>query len=158
MDLAFFRRIVQELSESGVERLGLFYLNEPFPDERLPQAIEIAKACGLSYVFLTTSGYGARPEQVRPCIEAGLDSLKFALNFAHAGQYPAIPERAAGVMAETLENVRRARDIRDEYFSRTGRLCRLSASSLAFDSRQAARMLPVIEQIRQHGDEHYWLP
>src|SRR5512139_3638897 len=43
MSLALFGRVAAELRNAGVERLGLFYMNEPFPDDRLPAAIRIAK-------------------------------------------------------------------------------------------------------------------
>ena len=39
------------------------------------------------YVFLTTNGVAATRDRVQACMAAGLDSLKFALNWANARQF-----------------------------------------------------------------------
>ncbi|RPI41404.1 MAG: radical SAM protein, partial [Betaproteobacteria bacterium] len=159
MDLRVFSRIARELGQFGVERLGLFYMNEPFADERLPDAIRIAKNdSGIPYVFLTSNGLEASPERLRACFEAGLDSLKFALNFAGPAQLGASCPDSTHAFHEILKNVREARRVRDEVRQDTGQYCRLSASSLAYDPEQCRRMRPVIEPIAGQVDEHYWLP
>ena len=159
MNVAPFRRLAKELQQAGVERLGLFYMNEPFPDERLPAAIRIAKEdCGIGYVFLTSNALEASSEALRDCFEAGLDSLKFAINFAGQGQMPSSVADPAHAAAAVIETVRTARRLRDDAHRRTGRYCRLSASSLAYDAKQRSRMQTVLAEIAAAVDEHYWLP
>lgn len=158
MPPAVFRRIVLELRNAGVDQLGLFYMSEPFVVDGLHEAIRWAKQeAGMPYVFLTTNGVAAREASVRACIEAGLDSLKFALNFADARQFRSAA--AAGVPFEVLiDNVRAARRARDKVRQATGHECRLSASSLDYGADQRARMAPLLAAISGLVDEHYWLP
>jgi radical SAM protein with 4Fe4S-binding SPASM domain len=105
-------------------------------------------------VFLTTNAAAATPERVTACFRAGLDSLKFSLNFASARQL----EEVAGVSKRNfdraLEHIEQARKIRDR-----GRFaCRLYASSIAFDGSQGELMQDVVGRIKPFVDEHYWLP
>ena len=158
MDLAAFTRIAHELRDAGVERLGLFYMNEPFPDAALPVAIRIAKEiCGIPYVFLTSNGIAATPDQVGPCLEAGLDSLKFAINLSRE-QLARFTTGGTGVSELVIENIRASRRLRDGISIRSGHRCRLSASSLAYDESQRDRMLGLLTAIAHLVDEHYWLP
>jgi hypothetical protein len=159
MTLPTFERIVRGLRDAGVERFGLFYMNEPFADDRLAQAIRIAKEeCGVSYVFVTSSGVGATAAKLRSCLEAGLDSLKFALNFSGPVQAGSSAAISAQAFMEAIENVRLARQVRDDVFEQTGRYCRLSISSLEYDDAQRQRMGPVLQEFIGCVDEHYWLP
>lgn len=152
-----FRRIVLELRSAGVDQLGLFYMSEPFLVERLAQAIRWTKQEALMpYVFLTTNGVAACEASVRACIEAGLDSLKFALNFADSKQFRSATDVVS--FDTVAANVRAARRVRDEVKRTSGHECRLSASSLDFGADQRARMAPLLETIASLVDEHYWLP
>lgn len=153
-----FRRIVHELRSAGVEQLGLFYMSEPFVVAELPEAIRWAKEeAGMPYVFLTTNGVAADSRSVRACIESGLDSLKFALNFADSRQFSRVA--GPGRHFETVvENVRAARRVRDEVSQATGHHCRLSASSLESGADQREQMVPLLRTIAESVDEHYWLP
>ena len=82
MDFRLYTRLVDEMLAAGVEELGLFFIGESFICEWLPEAIAYAKGHGMPYVFLTTNGSLAVPLRVRECMEAGLDSLKFSMNYA----------------------------------------------------------------------------
>ena len=63
MDEAFYRRIIREMRDAGVEELGVFYLGESFLCTWLPEAIRYAKLdCRFPYVFLTTNGRLATPD------------------------------------------------------------------------------------------------
>lgn len=158
MSADLFRRIVRELRAAGVDQLGLFYMSEPFVVAGLADAIRWAKEeAGVPYVFLTTNGVAAGEREVRACIEAGLNSLKFALNFSDPQQWRSAGSVDAGVDA-VIENVRLARRVRDEVRERTGHACRLSASSLEFDANQHGRMEPLLRAVSESVDEHYWLP
>lgn len=60
MDRRMFRDIVRDLRACGVDQLGLFYMNEPFMCDWLPDAIRWAKGDGgMPYVFLMTNGLEA---------------------------------------------------------------------------------------------------
>jgi MoaA/NifB/PqqE/SkfB family radical SAM enzyme len=158
MSRIFFVRLARQLRDAGVERLGLFYIGESMLCEWLPQAIEYAKhECGFPHVFLTTNGLAATPRRVRACMLAGLDSLKFALNFSSRSELRALAGGGPDDLCAILANVKAARRIRDE-LATPGHRCGLHASSLAYDERQPARMRRLLAAMRPHLDSHYWLP
>lgn len=153
-----FGAIARNLRGAGVEQLGLFYINEPFLCEWLAEAVYTAKhEVGFPYVFVTTNGIGISLDAIRECIEAGLDSLKFALNFADSEQLVSAAGASRGIDA-VLGSVVATRRIRDDIVARGGHRCRLSASSLRFDGEQEIRMRPLLGRLDHVVDEHYWLP
>jgi MoaA/NifB/PqqE/SkfB family radical SAM enzyme len=154
MDRATFTRIMQDAYDSGVREAGLFYINEPFTVDWLPEAISECIAIGYPYVFLTTSGANATPQKVERCMAAGLDSLKFSLNFADAQQLVDVAKVAPRTFDRVLYHIKKAREIRDTMGYKT----KIYASSIAFDGEQGERMKAVVEEIKPFCDEHYWLP
>jgi MoaA/NifB/PqqE/SkfB family radical SAM enzyme len=155
IDPEFFRRILKEMRELGVEEIGLFYLGESFLCGWLPEAIRYAKQeCGYPYVFLTTNGRLATPDRVRACMAAGLDSLKFSFNFADAEQFMQITNVRKLDFHKVEENLKAARRVRDE----GSYSCGLYASSIRYDDAQLARMEAAVARILPYVDEHYWLP
>jgi hypothetical protein len=155
IDQAFYRRIVREISDAGVEELGVFYLGESFLCPWLPEAIRFAKQdCGFPYVFLTTNGRLATPERVAACMEAGLDSLKFSFNNANPEQFAAVTQVRGRDFFTITENIKAARRIRDE----RGFACGLYASSIRYNGEQLEKMESAVKEILPHVDEHYWLP
>ncbi|NQV57704.1 MAG: SPASM domain-containing protein [Rhodospirillales bacterium] len=157
MDWDFFRRIVTEMHQDGVKELGLFYLGESFLSKNLAAAIDYAKnEVGFEYLFLTTNGRLAKPDRVRDCFEAGLDSLKFSFNYADAEQCKEITRVDA--FETVIENIAEAHRVRDEVEAASGHRCGLYASSIQYDGEQQARMEKAIERITPHVDLHYWLP
>lgn len=154
MDRKFYSRIIREMRDVGVEELGVFFIGESFLCQWLPDAIKEAKDVGFPYVFLTTNGSAAKPDKVRACMDAGLDSLKFSLNFDSPEQLSAIAKVSDAYFSKAIEHLKAARRIRDEErFD-----CGIYASSIAFDGAQGARMRAVIEEIKPYVDEAYWLP
>src|SRR5512132_1816499 len=129
MDPALYRRLVDEMLAAGVEELGLFFIGESFLCEWLPDAIRYAKDKGMGYVFLTTNGSLATPEKVKECMEAGLDSLKFAMNYADSEQFVEIANVKPKYFRTAVENLIEARKVRD----RGGFKCKLYASSIQYD-------------------------
>lgn len=159
IDPAFYRRILAEMRDEGVEEIGLFYLGESFLCDWLPEAIRYAKEdCGYPYVFLTTNGRLATPERVRACMEAGLDSLKFSFNFADAEQFHDVTRVKPADYAKVEAHLRDARRVRDEVEVATGHRCGLYASSIRYDDAQQAKMESAVARIAPLVDEHYWLP
>jgi pyruvate formate-lyase activating enzyme-like uncharacterized protein len=154
MDRRLYSRLLREMRDYGVEELGVFYIGESFTCGWLPDAIKEAKDIGFPYVFLTTNGSIATPERVQKCMEAGLDSLKFSINFYDAGQLHEIARVTSRFWSKAIENLKAARKVRDE----GGYKCGIYASAIAFDGEQGKKMKAVVDDIRGHVDEFYWLP
>lgn len=153
MDRALYSRIIRELRDAGVEELGVFYIGESFTCKWLPDAIKEAKDIGFPYVFLTTNGSAATPERVRQCMEAGLDSLKFSINFHSPKQLAEVAKVSPNYFQKAINNLKAARKIRDE-----GYKTKLYASSIKFDGEQGQAMQAVIDEIQPYVDQSYWLP
>lgn len=159
MSPAFYIELAAHLRRAGVEQLGLFYIGESFLCEWLPDAIQYAKeVCRYPYVFLTTNGLTATPERVRACIVAGLDSLKFAFNWASPDQFQNVTGVTSSVYATVVGNLKSARSIRDDVQHESGHRCSLYASSLCYDEAQRGRMQAALKDIEPYVDQHYWLP
>lgn len=154
MDRKFYSRIIREMRQAGVEELGVFYIGESFTCKWLPEAIKEAKDVGFPYVFLTTNGAATTPEKVKACMEAGLDSLKFSLNFVDGNQLKDIARVSEKNFNAAITNLMLARKVRDY----GGYKCGIYASSIAFDGAQGERMKEVVNDILPFVDEHYWLP
>jgi MoaA/NifB/PqqE/SkfB family radical SAM enzyme len=154
MDWDFYQRIVGEMVDAGVEELGMFYIGESFMCDWLPEAIRFAKKRGISYVFLTTNGSLATPEKVDACMAAGLDSLKFSMNNADESQFKVITQVKPALFRASLSNLKAARDVREK----GGHKCGLYASSIRYDGEQQEKMQVLVDEIKPHVDEHYWLP
>jgi MoaA/NifB/PqqE/SkfB family radical SAM enzyme len=154
MDRKLFSRIIREMKDYGVEELGVFYIGESFTCRWLPDAIYEARSVGFPYIFLTTNGAIATPDRVQACMEAGLDSLKFSLNFTDPEQLREIAQVPGRHFDAVLTNLMLARKIRDAGNYK----CGLYASSIAFDGEQGEKMRELVETIKPYVDEHYWLP
>lgn len=157
MDIDFFKRICREMRAAGVEELGVFYLGESFMNpDLLVEAIRYAKQeVGFPYVFLTSNASLAFPSEVRRCFEAGLDSLKWSVNYADENQFAEIAGVSPKYFWRSVLNIQDARRLRDE----GGYPCGLYASSIRYDGEQLGRMQAFLaEHILPYVDEHYWLP
>lgn len=154
MDRGFYSQIIRDMRECGVEELGLFYIGESFLCSWLPDAIKEAKEVGFPYVFLTTNGSVANPDKVEACMRAGLDSLKFSLNFHSPQQLKEVAQVSGRHWQKAIDNLKEACRIRDE----GGYPCKVYASSIAFNGEQGAKMQEVIDDVLPMLDEHYFLP
>lgn len=154
MSRTFYSRIIRELRAAGVQELGVFYIGESFTCKWLPDAIREAKHVGFPYVFLTTNGSVSSPAMVEECMKAGLDSLKFSLNFYDEAQFKEVAQVKPALYRKALQNIKDARAIR----ALGAYKCRLYASSIAFDGDQGEKMRRIVDEIKPYVDEHYWLP
>lgn len=154
IDKGFFKRVVKEMRNAGVEELGLFYLGESFMVPWLPEAIKYAKDVGFPYVFLTTNGSLATSERVKECMEAGLDSLKFSYNYADGEQLHDIAQVKTSYFDRIVTNMKESRRIRDTY----GYKCGLYASYIEYDGEQRERMEEAVKEIEPYMDQVYALP
>lgn len=154
MDRPLYERIVKELADLGVNELGVFFFGESFLIPWLPEAIAYAKNCGIEYVFLTTNGSIAYPNKVKECMEAGLDSLKFSLNYADEDQFQEITgvsKKHFYCIKDNIKNAFKLRNV-EEY------TCKLYASYIKFNSLQDRKMATVVKELEPYLDEVYALP
>ena len=147
-----YTRIVGEMADAGVQELGFQYLGEPFLCDWLADAIGHAKARGIPYAYVVTNGSVATPAAVKACMEAGLDSLEFSVDFADGAQFRELAGARPAFFRDALEHLRAARGVRD-----AGRYaCALVASSLRYDERQEERMAALLAEVLPYVDGHYW--
>lgn len=154
MDRALYSRLLREMRDFGVVEIAPFFIGESFQCGWLPEAIKEAKDVGFDYVFLTTNGATATAPKVQACMDAGLDSLKFSINFYSEEQFETVAQVSPRFWRKAIENLKQARHIRDD----GGYQCQIYASSIAFDGEQGERMRDVIEEISSYCDETYKLP
>ena len=153
MDRRLFERLLLEMREAGVEEIGLFYLGESLLCTWLAEAVSFAKRkAEFPYVFLTTNGSLATPKAVGALIGAGLDSLKFSLNYADEDQFAEITRVKKRIFGQIKDNIRRARDVRDVIAEETGHFCGLYASYILYDDDQAARMAETVAELSPYLD------
>ena len=155
MEFELFKRLTKEIRTAGVEELGLFYIGESFLYERLVDAVQYAKKdCGFPYVFLTTNGVLADYKIISQLMQAGLDSLKWSLNFTDKEQFKEITGANERLFNNVIHNIEMAYCIREAYGQKT----KLYASSILYDGEQLKKMEELVERIKPFVDEHYWLP
>lgn len=159
MDRELFERLLLEMRETGVEEIGLFYLGESFMCKWLPDAIRFAKhEAKFPYVFLTTNGSLCKPDMVERCFRAGLDSLKFSLNYADETQFKEIARVKTKLYDSMISNIEEARRVRDSVEADTGHRCGLYGSYIQYDGEQGERMADAVKWARGLLDEVYALP
>jgi len=158
MDWDLYLKTTHEMIEAGVKELGLFYLGESFMDSRLEAAIKHAKDIGFGYVFLTTNGSLSTPERMEACFRAGLDSLKFSINYTDEAQFVEIARVKPTLYRTMMENVHAAMAIRERVFAETGHRCGLYGSYIEYDGAQGERMREAIRELEPYLDEIYALP
>ena len=154
MDWDFYVKLLADLRRSGVEEIGVFYLGESFILDWLPDAIQAAKDEGFAYVFITTNGSLCTPDVVKACMEAGLDSLKFSLNYADEQQFADIARVKKSFYRVIIENIKSTVAIRDE----GGYDCGVYASYINYDGDQGRRMKTVVAELEPLLDQVYALP
>lgn len=154
MDRGLFSRIIREMHAEGIRSIGLFFIGESFLVPWLPEAIAECKSVGFDYVFLTTNGSLATPRRVRDCMAAGLNSIKFSLNYADAAQMSEVARVTPRMFEQVIAHLTAARQIRDQH----GYECGIYASSILYDGEQRERMQAMVDRITPLVDEHYFLP
>lgn len=154
MPLSMFTRLVNEMVALGVKEIGVFYLGESFILKNLADYIKAAKDAGAEYVFLTTNGLKANPARLREVMEAGLDSLKFSINYSDAKQFEEVTGMPSRLYGTVIDHLKAATAVRQE----VGSKCGIYASSILYDGDQQSQMQRLVEEILPYIDEHYYLP
>ncbi len=84
------QRILYELYNSGIRRLGINGCGEPVLNEDVANIIAEAKKIGFEYVYLTSNGSVGTDTRYREIIDAGVDSIKISINAANPQEYAKI--------------------------------------------------------------------
>ena len=157
MDFYYFQKITEDMRISGVEEIGLFYLGESFMNPiLLVDAIKWCKRLGFQWLFLTSNAVNADPLAVRQCMDAGLDSLKWSVNWADLKQFQEITGGSEAQFVHALEHIREAWQ---ERAKNGGFNTIISASSILYEGEQLKKMQTMLdENVRPFVDKHYWLP
>ena len=82
MDMALYRKIVDECASLGIGHVRMHNYGEAFVDRRLPEKIAYAKSKGIPEVGVITNGSLLGPDVARAVIEAGLDAINVSLDAA----------------------------------------------------------------------------
>ena len=157
MDINLFKQITRQMSDAGVEEIGVFFLGESFMNpDLLIEAIDWCKRkLAFPYVFCTSNGSLATLPRLVGVMQAGLDSLKWSVNAATAEQFEQIMGVKAHLFEASLGNIEVAWRLREARKFKT----RLYASSIRFDGEQQKKMEALLaERVIPHVDQHYWLP
>ena len=144
-----------QLRRIGVEAVGLFYLGESFLVSWLSEAIKMAKKqFQFPHVYITTNGVFANEQKIDDCMDAGLDSIKFSLNYCNEEQFFEKTRANPSHFQLIQQHIKLAWNVRES--NNYG--CNISASSIKYDEGQVLRMESVIADVENYVDEHYWLP
>lgn len=154
MERGDYQAIIKDLYDSGVTQLGLFYLGESTLVDWLPEAVEDAVSTGFSNVFLTTNGSLLTADLTRRLMSAGLNSIKFSLNYDSASQQCDIAGTKEAVYEAVNTNVIAAWAVR----SAEGFKCELSACYIAYNEEQSARMQDRVRLLDAYIDTWYAMP
>ena len=80
MDMALFRKIVDECVELGIEHVRMHNYGEPFVDRALVEKVRYAKQKGVPQVGMISNGSLITEDVARGMIEAGLDAINISVD------------------------------------------------------------------------------
>jgi MoaA/NifB/PqqE/SkfB family radical SAM enzyme len=80
MDIALYRKIVDECAALGITHVRVHNYGEPFIDRRLVEKVRYAKARGIAEVGMISNGSLITDEVARGMIEAGLDAINISVD------------------------------------------------------------------------------
>jgi MoaA/NifB/PqqE/SkfB family radical SAM enzyme len=80
MEMALYRRLVDECAELGIEHLRMHNYGEPFVDRSLVEEVRYAKQRGIPQVGMISNGSLITEQAARGMIEAGLDAINISVD------------------------------------------------------------------------------
>ncbi len=80
MDVALYRRIVDECAALGIGHVRLHNYGEPFVDRQLPDKIAYAKGKGIAEVGVISNGSLIGEETAEGIVRAGLDAINISVD------------------------------------------------------------------------------
>lgn len=126
----FVKRVLKEAYDCGARDLALYATGESFLIKELAGYISYAKKNGYEYLFITTNGSLCTPENVKPVIDAGLDSIKFSISAGTRDTYREIHGRDD--FDKVIENLKWISSYRKE----TGKQFRIYVTMVYTDRTQ----------------------
>lgn len=155
MSFEFYsEKLLPMLKKAGINEVGMFFLGESTILKDLPKFIAEAKRQGFPYIFLTTNGTAVTPEKIKSYMDAGLNSLKFSMNYADEDQFAEIAQVKPALYHKIFEAIKDAKRIRDE----GDYDCGLYASYIDYTEKQGEEMMKVVKEAEPYLDEIYALP
>ena len=112
MDMALFRKIVDECASLGVTHVRVHNYGEPFLDRELVEKVRYAKAKGIAEVGMISNGSLITEDLARGMIEAGLDAINISVDAA--GKEVFEKTRVHLDYDTVINNVRTLARLRDE--------------------------------------------
>lgn len=109
MDPAFAKELLKQAAALGIGRkeLGLFATGEIFLYQGFDEILRYARGLNaFSYIYLTTNGILATPENIRLAVEAGVDSIRFSINAGNRSDYELL--HGKDCFETVLENLKEA--------------------------------------------------
>jgi radical SAM protein with 4Fe4S-binding SPASM domain len=82
MDLALFKKVVDECSALGITHVRVHNYGEPFLDRELVEKVRYAKSRGIQEVGMISNGSLITEELARGMIDAGLDAINISVDAA----------------------------------------------------------------------------
>jgi MoaA/NifB/PqqE/SkfB family radical SAM enzyme len=157
MDFDFFKKITEDMRNSGVEEIGLFYLGESFmsPELLIKCTRWVKRELEFPWVFLTSNAVNADHKYVYDVMLSGLDSLKWSVNYDSYNTFHSITGGNKNQFNKALANIKNAYIIRKAHNLKTI----LSASSILYNYDAKDKMAGFLAaNIKDFVDQHYWLP
>lgn len=117
MDDALFDKIINEieLNSEYVERINLFFDNEPLMDKSLPEKIKRLKNSGIKNVMIASNGSIISETAARKLVESGLDEIYLSIDSLKPEVYEKI--RVGLSFERVYKNIRGLIKVRNDYNS-----------------------------------------
>ena len=110
---ANFKIALENILDIGVKQVGVLFLGESTLNDNLPDYIQQLKDAGIPYVFLTTNGLYVKDRLMKALFDAGLDSLKWSINYYSPESFSAETQQQQVQFFQILENMKNAKTYRD---------------------------------------------
>lgn len=146
MDMALYRKVVDECVDLGIQHLRMHNYGEPFVDRSLVEKVRYAKARGIPQVGMISNGSLITEQAARGMIEAGLDAINISVDAS--GRETFEKTRLGLKYDKVIGNVERLLQLRTDAGSRRPKLI---LSFVRQDNSDDERAF--IEHWRQRADK-----
>jgi MoaA/NifB/PqqE/SkfB family radical SAM enzyme len=113
MDMALFRKIVDECAALGISHVRMHNYGEPFVDRALVEKVRYAKEKGIPQVGMISNGSLITEQAARGMIEAGLDAINISVDAS--GREVFERTRVGLKYDKVIGNIERLVRLREEY-------------------------------------------
>jgi len=112
MDLALFRKIIDEGSDNGLCSVKLSYRGEPLLHPRVDEMVDYAKKRGVVDIYFNTNGMLLTEERVLRLMDAGLDRISISIEGTDPEAFER--ERRGAKYHKILENIESLIELRTQ--------------------------------------------